>query len=502
MDLHNLLSGHVPDALSIHDLEGHYLWASPAFAELLGVTPGGLVGRDFFRMVHPEDVEAVTVTHQALLHQPTSNVVKFRMERGDGLYRWVEATARVSVEDDVIVASTRPIDHRHSVLNALEAERLLAARLREFDNERHLFLTTVSHRARQPLTVISAMAELLSTRWRDLDPEQVDVLLARARHNTKELQKLVDDVTRAEELARGARAVQARPVDLRRLVNGLVDRVASPDGPIEVDIPAGTVVVADHDLLRVAIAILLDNAAVHTPVGTPVWVRMERVGEGAMVIVEDAGPGVEPSRRASIFDTFVSGEADAHDPGLGLGLNVVAQVAVAHHGRVWVEDRAGGGASFRMLIPPAIPTVVDVGPLDPELDQEKAPERPTRVLVVDDDPNVSLMLQVALEADGYMVATVDNGADAIREVEGTRPDVVVLDVLMPGLGGHEVTRAIRSNPDTCRTPIVMCSALGTEDDRWQAHIAGADAFVAKPFDIRTLTAELTRAQMATRSVTD
>ena len=113
-----------------------------------------------------------------------------------------------------------------------------------------------------------------------------------------------------------------------------------------------------------------------------------------------------------------------------------------------------------------------------------------------------MMLQIALEADGYMVATVDNGADAIREVEGTHPDVVVLDVLMPGLGGHEVTRAIRANPDTCRTPIVMCSALGTEDDRWQAHIAGADAFVAKPFDIRTLTAELTRAQMATRSVSD
>ena len=301
MDLHNLLAGHVPDALSIHDLEGHYVWASPSFAELLGIPPDELVGRDFFRMVHPEDVEAVTVTHQTLLRQPTTQVVKFRMQRGDGLYRWVEASARVPDGQEVIVASTREIDHRHSVLNALEAERLLAARLREFDNERHLFLTTVSHRARQPLTVVTAMAELLSSRWRDLDPEQVDVLLTRARHNTKELQKLVDEVTRAEELSRGARAVQARPVDLRRLVEGLVSRVASPDGPIEVDIPAGTVVVADHDLLRVALAILLDNAAIHTPVGTPVWVRMERAGEGAMVVVEDAGPGVEPSRRTSIM---------------------------------------------------------------------------------------------------------------------------------------------------------------------------------------------------------
>ena len=138
MDLHNLLAGHVPDALSIHDLEGHYVWASPSFAELLGIPPDELVGRDFFRMVHPEDVEAVTVTHQTLLRQPTTQVVKFRMQRGDGLYRWVEASARVPDGQEVIVASTREIDHRHSVLNALEAERLLAARLREFDNERHL----------------------------------------------------------------------------------------------------------------------------------------------------------------------------------------------------------------------------------------------------------------------------------------------------------------------------------------------------------------------------
>ncbi len=141
-----------------------------------------------------------------------------------------------------------------------------------------------------------------------------------------------------------------------------------------------------------------------------------------------------------------------------------------------MQDRPGGGASFRLLLPYAPDDRTDVA--DPE-----PPRRTVAVLVVDDDPAVAEVLSVGLPDERYRVVGVDNGTDAIRQILRSPPDVVVLDVMMPGLDGREVTRTLRANDRTRDIPVVICSALTSAHDRSQAHAAGADAFVAKPFDI-------------------
>lgn len=112
------------------------------------------------------------------------------------------------------------------------------------------------------------------------------------------------------------------------------------------------------------------------------------------------------------------------------------------------------------------------------------------VLIVDDDPSLLAMLGMALQVEGFEVRRATTGQQALAAIAESRPDVVVLDVMMPGLDGREVTRRLRNDPTTCDLPVVICSALSRDDDQWQAWTAGANSFVAKPFEIDALVDEV------------
>lgn len=120
-----------------------------------------------------------------------------------------------------------------------------------------------------------------------------------------------------------------------------------------------------------------------------------------------------------------------------------------------------------------------------------APEPPPRtVLIVDDDPSLLAMLGMALQVEGFEVRRAITGQQALAAITESRPDVVILDMMMPGLDGREVTRRLREEPATADLPIVICSALSRDDDQWKAWSAGANSFVAKPFDITALVDEV------------
>lgn len=117
-------------------------------------------------------------------------------------------------------------------------------------------------------------------------------------------------------------------------------------------------------------------------------------------------------------------------------------------------------------------------------------EPPPTVLVVDDDPSLLAMVGMALEVEGFDVQRAITGQQALAAISESRPDVVVLDVMMPGLDGREVTRRLRDDPATVDLPVVICSALSRDDDQWSAWTAGANSFVAKPFEIDVLVQEV------------
>jgi K+-sensing histidine kinase KdpD len=237
---------------------------------------------------------------------------------------------------------------------ALATERLAAERLRELDELRSAFLTAVSHELRTPLTSVLGGALTLERQSAGLSEEDRDGLVHGVVANARNLDRLLSDLLDIDRLVRGIAKPTRTPTDLGALITGAVAESEIPgDHPVHV---RADPVMIDIDAPKVERIVqnLVANAGRHTPRGTPIWVRTCREEGGVLIVVEDAGPGVPEAFRTSIFEPFQQGERRVeHAPGVGIGLSLVSRFAQLHGGRAWVEERPGGGASFRVFLPAA-----------------------------------------------------------------------------------------------------------------------------------------------------
>jgi CheY-like chemotaxis protein len=296
-----------------------------------------------------------------------------------------------------------------------------------------------------------------------------------------------------------------RPVRLHGMVQKLLADLGL-DRPVTVEVAADDTVLADPEHLRQILAVLLGNATKHTPPGTAVTVRLEQTPGASTVIVEDEGPGVPVDRREEIFAPFQRWRPPEDQPGLGLGLFVVAGLVRAHSGNAWVEERAGGGASFRVAFPTdtsaaaswSTPTAtVTLDLRDPD-DAPTWGGRP-RILVVDDDQAVRDTVRVVLELEGFDVDTTGSGLDAIELAARRHPQVVVLDVLLPDVDGWAVAERLLSDDHAEEIAVVFCTAAAGAASRERARRLGAAGLIGKPFNperLVRLVVGLVRSQIA------
>jgi signal transduction histidine kinase len=233
---------------------------------------------------------------------------------------------------------------------ALEREQQATQQLRTLDEAKNVFLNAVSHELRTPLAAIVGIALTLQRAGSSLAEEDGADLLDRLAANAGKLDRLLSDLLDLDRLNRGIVTPKLRRTDLA----ALVARIATEWGterPLELAVEP---VVAQVDPAKVERIVenLLANADRHTTLDTPVWVKLARQGQGVLIAVEDAGSGVPAELRAALFEPFRQGpEAPTHAPGVGIGLTLVARFAELHGGRAWVEERPGGGSSFRVLLP-------------------------------------------------------------------------------------------------------------------------------------------------------
>jgi PAS domain S-box-containing protein len=238
--------------------------------------------------------------------------------------------------------------------DSLELEQAATRNLRAVDQMKSTFLQAVSHDLRTPLASVLGIAITLQRRRLDLDSDVAVDLLQRLSKSARKMDRLLNDLLDLDRLAQPTVSPERRRVDLGELVTRVVGeanlellalrqvKVDACTLPLEVDPPKVERIVEN----------LLANAARHTPPGTPVWVSVRRQDDGALLMVEDAGPGVPTELREEIFEPFRQGPRPAsHAPGLGVGLALVRVFAQLHGGRAWVEERQGSGASFRVLLP-------------------------------------------------------------------------------------------------------------------------------------------------------
>jgi two-component system OmpR family sensor kinase len=239
---------------------------------------------------------------------------------------------------------------------ALERERDAVERLRAMDEVKNTFLQAVSHDLRTPLTAILGFAlSLQKEEELGLTAEDRRELAGRLAANARRLNRLVTDLLDLDRLQRGVLEPALSPTDLGALAQSVLDGLdGMPRHRIQTDVDPVIVSIDPAKVERI-LENLMVNASKHTPPQATIWLRVKRHEEGALIVVEDDGPGVPEGLRTTIFEPFRQAPDGAADPspGMGIGLSLVARFAELHGGRAWVDERPGGGASFRVYLPGA-----------------------------------------------------------------------------------------------------------------------------------------------------
>ncbi|MCI0634382.1 MAG: GAF domain-containing protein [Actinobacteria bacterium] len=316
--------------------------------------------------VHPEDRARVVAELRAAVRSPGEDLdLEYRARGPEGRTLWLRDIVHVAVDvrgtpvvRGLIVDVTqgkraeqalRKSERKYS--EAFHREREATQQLRALDDMKNTFLEAVSHDLRTPLTTILGAAVTLEQAGLDMPPEDALDLLRRVASNARKLERLLSDLLDLDRLQRGIIAPNRRPTDVGGLVREAV-REFEAFGARHVEVTADELF-ADVDAAKVERIVenLLANAARHTPPESRIWVRVQSQPDGVLLIVDDEGDGVPNHLKEQIFEPFRQGPGPARaSPGVGIGLSLVARFAELHGGRAWVQDRPGGGASFRAFL--------------------------------------------------------------------------------------------------------------------------------------------------------
>lgn len=236
---------------------------------------------------------------------------------------------------------------------ALSAEQDATEQLRMLDGLKSTLLQTVSHDLRSPISAVLMMTTVLAadaSGLQPLTPEVRSTIIQKVEQSAMRMDRLLKDILDSDPMR--SISGQQQVCDVAGVVLRVLGEVdLREDHPVDVQVTPAAAFVDPAHLERI-VENLLNNARQHLPPGVPIWVRVASVGDEVLIVVEDAGTGIDPDTAAGIFEPFRRG-AQATSGGLGLGLSLVSRFAQLHGGRAWVEDRAGGGASFRVLLPMA-----------------------------------------------------------------------------------------------------------------------------------------------------
>jgi len=479
----------IGDAVVVTDAQGRVTLLNPVAQALTGWSAEAL-GQPLeavFRIVNE--------TTRKTVENPVSQVI--RLGAIVGLANHTVLIAKDGTELAIDDSGAPIRDARGRIVGVVLVFRDITQRrgseraLEDADRRKDEFLAMLAHELRNPLAPIRNAAHTLALLGTGDD--RVRWVSGVIERQVGLMTRLVDDLLDVSRITSGKITLQRTTVSVREVLAQSVETARplaeSRGQALEVDVPedAGWV---DGDPARLAQAVgnLLDNAIKYTDDGGRIGLRARVEAHEVVIVVEDSGVGVDPELLPHVFDLFIQADRslERKQGGLGLGLTLVRRLVEMHGGHVEAASAGPGlGSAFTIRLPCLAAEVAE--PVAAAEPAEAAPAGPARrILVVDDQQDSTDSLALFLRLRGHEVRTAHDGPSALDEIEHYRPEVVFLDLGLPGMSGYDVARRVRMKTDLGPLRLVALTGYGTDADRQKTRDAGFDVHLAKPVDPRAV----------------
>jgi PAS domain S-box-containing protein len=467
--------------------DGNLVYVSPAYSALWGGTPDLLRERPdgWLDAVHLDDRERIAQRWRQLATAPHYDD-EFRINGPDGRTHWVRDRL-------FAVRDARGEVYRVArVTSDITARKEMEALLRAADRNKNQFLATLAHELRNPLSPIRNAAALLGAAGEGGNERQ-----ARAREvitrQVDHLAHLVDDLLDVARISEGKIVLRTEEVDLGAVIAQAIETagplISARNHHLDVRLPEQQVwVMGDPVRLAQSVGNLLHNAAKFTPKGGEISVSVTLAGnERVQIAVRDNGIGIAEDNLPRIFGMFAQVDVppDRAPEGLGIGLSLVSHLLELHGGHLSAHSPGIGMGSTFIVELPLLRVSAQASSLD-HCEPAEAGGSGMRVLLVDDNVDAMEMMGFLLAEMGYATCTTSDAAQIEELALRHKPQVIVLDIGLPGIDGYEVARRIKKNPALASIRLVAHTGYGSPEDRRRAMEAGFDAHLVKPAELPDL----------------
>ncbi len=466
---------------------GTIIDVNPFLVELLGFDRPDFLGKELWEIGLFEDQAASRSAYEILRERGYIRYEHLPLRTKDGLEVEVEFVSNLYLEGDatVIQCNIRDITERRRLERQVQSQ---AAALADSNRRKDEFLAILSHELRNPLASILNAVQIFHLGPKS-DPVQAKAQAILERQ-VGLLIHLVDDLLETTRISTGMVLLRPERCEageiIRRAIDGMAYAVAERNHKLSVKIPPGPVwLYADAERIEQVVNNLLHNAVKYTDPGGQIVLSVARQGGEMVLRVRDTGVGISAELLPRVFELFSQADRSSvrSKGGLGIGLTIVQRLVELHGGMV--EAHSGGlgqGSEFVVRLP---------------AEENHSADEPTelglpalRVLVVDDNIDYADGVATLLRASGYEVEVVHNGPDALNAAITFQPDVVVLDIGLPGMDGYEVARRIRQDPSLEGLRIVGVSGYREELETPLSRAARFDGYLMKPVLLKKLEATL------------
>ncbi|MCM2355775.1 MAG: PAS domain S-box protein, partial [Arenimonas sp.] len=465
----------LPGKLWVTDAQGACTYLSRRWYEVTGQAPAEALGFGWLEATHPDDRARTQSAFEAALAQRSGFAFEYRLRTRDGSYRWCQDRGEPRFgADGAFLGHVGQVadvtDRRQAELDRAQAVQALSEANRRKDE----FIATLAHELRNPLAPIRTGVHILQ---RAPGTPAAQRALASIDRQLDHTVRLIDDLMDLSRLNRGSVTLDRKPADLAALVRTTCDAAQAQfearGQRLALELPAEPVW-ATLDELRIAqvVSNLLTNASRYSPVGTQVTVALQAAADAATarLVVRDQGHGIPPDKLPAVFEMFSPLNAQLGRPssGLGIGMSIARNLVEMHGGRMQAHsDGLGQGSTFTVELPRDAGRTVQARP-----GAGREALQALRILLVDDNVDAVESLATALRLGGHCVLALEGGAEAVERAAAFGPDVVVLDIGMPGLDGYAVARALRHAPGTAHATLVALSGWGSPEDKRRSAAAG------------------------------